>query len=576
MSKNFSTILSDYIPAFEDVQEPFLFHYSFGRNQAISQRELTRGEFWSLAQKAAGVIRDSGLKRGDCFAHCFGANQYCDPIFRLAATMTGTIPVTINWQADTIDRVVYKIELTESKLVLLDGLFDPEHLTSIKTKFPQISTFQVEGLGQCGELPAREFQDAIEPEFTRITIFTSGTTGQPKGVDLSYRAYRNNRATFEQFLEIKPTDKFAVFIVNPMHHGNSTAITDWAARRPGTRIHLLERYSGAYWKLLEQAASRNYDRLLAPAVSRHFDFLEALDRENRLPLEVERLKSVMSKVDFLIGSAPVGPTTIKRLQHYAGRIPNVRFGSTETCLQAIGTPRHPTEMDKLRAFENGWRHQLDGENQAGYYIGRPHPPFTEVRIVESIAPGDEGFMKDCEIGRPGYLVARGENNMTGYVKNPAETRKVFHHDWYLGLKDICFSLVNETDGELDYYWISRDSMMLIRGGANYAYDQVNAELSQFVSRHYQLPEDSFDIAVVGLKVDLEHEDSCCMTIETLNEEAETKLAGIGDEFKNLAARQVTKGSKPNYIRLAKIPRNFKGAVLVKELAAEYQEWLGMK
>ena len=70
--------------------------------------------------------------------------------------------------------------------------------------------------------------------------------------------------------------------------------------------------------------------------------------------------------------------------------------------------------------------------------------------------------------------------MSGYINDPDGTKKVLRNDWYIGFKDICFSLKNETDGELDFFWVGRDSAMLIRGGANYAYDQMNSELKHFV------------------------------------------------------------------------------------------------
>ena len=50
----------------------------------------------------------------------------------------------------------------------------------------------------------------------------------------------------------------------------------------------------------------------------------------------------------------VGPTTVARLQKYTGKLPVVRFGSTETCLQVLGTPLSLSEEQRLKAFEAGW------------------------------------------------------------------------------------------------------------------------------------------------------------------------------------------------------------------------------
>ena len=278
----------------------------------------------------------------------------------------------------------------------------------------------------------------------------------------------------------------------------------------------------------------------------------------------------MKKTDFLIGSAPVGPTTIKRFLRYTNKIPNVRFGSTETCLQVIGIPRHLSEDDKKNLFETGWNYHFWGVPQPGYYIGRPHPPYTEAKIVKSIDSTNDEYLKDCIPGEPGYLITSGNNLMSGYVKDPVETNNVLQDQWYIGLKDICFCLKNITDGGLDFFWVSRESTMLIRGGANYAYDQINSELASFIIHQYQLPRESFDIAVVGLKMNSEHEDACCVTIDLKTVEAKLKRDIIDQTFLEIGKQAVSKGAKPDHVIFGKILRNFKGAVLIKELSKEFK------
>ena len=138
-------------------------------------------------------------------------------------------------------------------------------------------------------------------------------------------------------------------------------------------------------------------------------------------------------------------------------------------------------------------------------------------------------------------------------------------------------MTSQADGERDFYWRARDSALLIKGGANYSYEQVgmiaarriartnpptapaaqllihgspaladlpftlhalspmpagerptrspraaqiNTELTSFLHRHYELAAGSAAVAVVGLRVASEHEDECCATIELLTPEAE--------------------------------------------------------
>ncbi len=563
-----SCALREYADAFGKPDQPFLDYFSFADDKSPRCESFTRGEFWSMAKRAARVLTGSSLGLGDCFAHYFTANRWQDLAFRLAATMTGTVPVTINWQADSPERIAYKIKLTVCRLVVVDRGTPTDTLDMLRERFPGLAVFDSERLTEQPELPESEFctDESLGPDATRIIIFTSGTTGQPKGVCLTYRSYRCNRDTFESFLQVGPGDLFAPLVVNPMHHTNSTSLTDWALRRPDTRLQLVERYSSQYWALLPGIVEKGYERIIAPSVSRHFDYLENLRVENRLPLEVDTLKQAMNKVEFLIGSAPVGPTTIGRLQEYAGRIPWVRFGSTETCLQVMGTPLYLSEDERLRAFQKGWRHTRSGDAQPGFYIGRAHPPFTETRIVRSITRSDEDYFVDCDEGEQGYLITRGDNLMREYVKNADATYEALHDGgWYTGLKDICFRLTSDIDGQDDFYWVSRDSALMIRGAANYSYSQINAEVKSFIGERYSLPADAFDVAVVGLKITSEHEDDCCVTVELVTDEARAKRNEIAETFLIEAAKRVSKGAKPDRLRFAAIPRNFKGAILVREL-----------
>mmetsp|Transcript_81283 Transcript_81283/g.161624 ORF Transcript_81283/g.161624 Transcript_81283/m.161624 type:complete len:279 (-) Transcript_81283:9-845(-) len=272
---------------------------------------------------------------------------------------------------------------------------------------------------------------------------------------------------------------------------------------------------------------------------------------------------------MLLGSAPVGPTTVERLIKYAGRLPTVRFGSTETCLQVMGTPTYHSDAESLVAFKAGWNHFYGGREQVGYYIGRPHAPFTECRVVKSIEKADPGFMVECEVGEPGQLITRGKNLMSGYVGNDAATAKAFSADgWYTNLGDVVFRLKG-VDGADDYYWQSRDSALLIRGGANYAYEQINNEIKTFVATSYGINEESFEVAVVGMRVASEHEDSCCVTIELVNDAAISKRSEIEATFLEKAKKGVSKGSKPDLVRFGPLPRNFKGSVKLPDLKEEW-------
>jgi acyl-CoA synthetase (AMP-forming)/AMP-acid ligase II len=564
----FTSPIDEYYAAFEERAYPFLNYYTF-KDGVIEKRTLTRGEFWELACSAAACLTKLGLSKGDRIIHCFSANSLYDLAFRLAAVLTGCVSVTINWQADDNERVLYKANITDAKLVVYDDGF-ANRIQEMKTSPPAIPFLKAD-IADEHKVTSQQKYPSLGYDDEKIIVFTSGTTGKPKGVSLSHRSYLANRLTFESYFMTSETMQLDLFLTNPLHHTNSSALSDWGMRRKRAIIHLLERYTTAYWKILTEVAHNKRGLLIAPMVSRHIDFLEDLTIQSKLPVDIAKLKEALNQTDILIGSAPVGPTTINRILKFSNHLPHVRFGSTETCLQVMATPITMAQDKLMKAFEAGWSYRRQGEEAVGYYIGREHFPFTRVKIVKSIEPGSQNYMHPCEIGEPGYLITQGPNIMSYYVGDAEATKAVFREGWYIGLKDIAFTLRNSTDGQLDYYWASRDSELLIRGGANYAYDQIAAELTRLVETHFHLRPDQFKLAVVGLRLESEHEDSCCVTIELNKEVADVRPKLEANLIKK--ARVVSKAARPDYVRFGPIPRSFKGAVLYPQLKQEYLDSL---
>lgn len=566
----FSEALAPYAEGFLEADGPFLDFIGLEKSGLPSLRAWTRREFWDLACKAASVLRRYGLGKGHRFLCGFGENRFEDLAFRLAAVMTGAVPVTVNWQADSAEQASYKVRVTGCRLILHDGSFSPELREALEKSFPEIPRFEMESLESEEPLPEGEFCPDVCLSDDRIVIFTSGTTGNPKGVCLSYANYENNAAALGRgLLGLEPGSPAMALVVNPLHHTNSSAVTDCFFRHAAGRVTMLSRYGTAYWKVLAAVAesapegSANF----AFTVARHFDFLDQLAASGGLPVPEDRLKRAMGRFEFVIGSAPVGPTTVQRLQKWSGRVPMVRFGSTESTFQVSGITASTSQEARLRAFEQGWNSSF----QPGYFIGRPHPPHTELEIVRGIDPAGPGFMTECGEGEPGYLVSRGGHIMKGTVQDEGRPPAAVHDGWYTGFRDIGFYLRDAQDGHRNFYWVERDSALLIRGGANTACDAVGAELGRFLEARYGLSSGDVDLAVVGLRLESEHEDSCCVTIELKTSAA----AKLGPELERTFIREaraaVSKGARPDRLRFGPVPRTFKGSVRVGELKKAWME-----
>lgn len=548
----------------------------------------SRKAFAKLAFRAAAALRTHGARQGDRTAHYFTDNRLEDVAFRLGAALVGTVPVTINWQSDSVARAASKVRRTRATLALVDATTPAEFATLIN---PVQVINAARALKNEAPLSPELFCGGPTSGDDRFVIFTSGTTGDPKGVRLTYGAYECNRRTFEAFLECEdPNVAVDIVATNPLHHTNSTAMVDWACRRPRAALRLLQRYTTKYLSVCVAAACglpyndvRRFDgeatrravagrisrmaaepqRVVCPLVARHVDFLDALGTAGTLPVDPAAFRSACGGcgVVLLLGSAPVGPTTVRRLQKWCGSMPTVRFGSTETCLQVCGTPLN----SPLEAYERGRAHMWRDEPCAGYYIGRAHAPHTEIKVVKAVDRGDTDYLVACGEGEPGFIIAKGGNVFAGYVGDDAATALALDDGWYLNLGDVGFTL----GGKL--YWQSRDSAMLIKGGSNYAYEAINRELGEFLATSYFGGDEAqVAVAVVGLKLDSEHEDACCCTIELKTDLARSKRVEIEATFVERARNAVAcKGARPDRVRFAELPRNFKGAVLVKELNAAW-------
>ena len=182
-----SEALAQYSPAFANADEPFLTYHNVNPDKSLTDEKFTRGEFWTLACKAAGKLNGAGLKKGDHVLHFFSGNRAEDLAFRLGAVMVGAVPVTVNWQADSAEKVLYKAKSTEAKLCVCDagvlaGTPDglPEKgIAEALAASSGMELYDVAGLGEERALDSSAFDSSVCMDDTRMVIFTSGTTGNP-------------------------------------------------------------------------------------------------------------------------------------------------------------------------------------------------------------------------------------------------------------------------------------------------------------------------------------------------------------------------------------------------------------
>ena len=174
---------------------------------------LTYAELALRARRLAGVFRSHGLRPGDRVAILSeNRSEYIEA--ELAAAMTGTILACQNWRLAR-DELNHCLALADPLLVLVspnchDGFAKacPGTLLCL--------TFGPEYEAALAETePARPIDD-LDPESGLLILFTSGTTGLPKGALISHRAEVARMSAFHQDTGVRPGDAFVAWA--PMFH----------------------------------------------------------------------------------------------------------------------------------------------------------------------------------------------------------------------------------------------------------------------------------------------------------------------------------------------------------------------
>jgi long-chain acyl-CoA synthetase len=430
----------------------------------------------------------------------------------------GAVTVAVNWRLAPPE-MEYILDNAEVQVLLVGAEF-LDQIAQIDV--PTLKQIVVLGdSGDSGHPTLEQWLAAVDgsppavdvrPEDTCYQLYTSGTTGLPKGVELSHA----------NLLTLMPTNPYRMspdtvnLVCMPLFHVAGSA---W-----GTVTH----YWGATAIVLREVDVAKIFGLVPRYGVTHAMFVPAVLQGMVGVPGVEQVD--FSSMEIIVyGASPITEPVLVRSMEVFGCGFMQGYGLTETT--GAGTMLAPEDHDP-------------GGARAGLLrsCGRP-PEGGEVRIVD-------GAGKPCPDDVVGEICIRGPFTMKGYWKNPAATEKTFTDDWF-HTGDAGYM----RDGFV--YIHDRVKDMIISGGENI----YPAEVENALMKHPEVA----DCAVIGVPSDKWGET--VKAIVTRRSEAVTEA-----ELMEHCRGQLARYKCPTSVDwMDVIPRNPSGKVLKRELRAPYWE-----
>ena len=394
---------------------------------AEDTRAWTRGELRDLTTRMHGALRDLGAEPGAPV--CLIAEKSVQAFAVYLACLRGGyafFPINAGYTDSEID---YLLGDAGPKVVIAD----PQRAKGLKPLATQrgaaFATLSGEGAGSLMDAVAAVAEPPPPAPVTGETwaalLYTSGTTGKPKGAVLTNaNLLANVRALIEAW---RFTDHDVLLHVLPIFHIHGLFVAGNIALLTGARLVWRRAFDpvDVVRRLKDVTAFMGvptlYTRMLAQP-----------------GLTADSVKGVRL---FVSGSAPLDPVTFQMFRERTGKTILERYGMTETGMLASNP--------------------YDGERVAGS-VGYPLPG-VEIRLrAESGEP---------PVGEVGVVQVRGPNIFSGYLNAPEKTAAAFTDDGFFITGDLgCLS----EDGRL--YLVGRQSDMIISGGYNVYPTEVEAAL----------------------------------------------------------------------------------------------------
>ncbi|MFZ5556294.1 MAG: AMP-binding protein [Pseudomonadota bacterium] len=397
-------------------------------------RVLSYGELRESSLRLAAHLAGLGLSKGDKVSLMLH-NGYQTARLFLGVMYGGYVVSPVNLLAQP-SQLRHVLDHSDSKVVFVAPDFEERVRQMLREIGRQVVVRVLDvDLEEFIDGPRAASESGLHPvgeDDDALLMYTSGTTGLPKGALLTHKAVISGGLFVTQAHELQPGDR--VLSSLPLYHINGQIVTAVAPLTHGGCVIMPRRFSvSQFWELAD-AHKATWINVVPTIISY---LLNAPDPRER-GLDLSRIRFCRS------ASAPLPPAQHRAFEDKFGIGIIETFGMTETAAPCFTNPLDPARRK----------------------IGSPGQAF-----------GNEAKIIDPESGRtlppntPGEMMVRGDNVMRGYYKNPEATAKTLEPDGWMHTGDVGYL---DEDGFV--FVTGRIKELIIKGGENIAPREIDEAL----------------------------------------------------------------------------------------------------
>jgi long-chain acyl-CoA synthetase len=412
--------------------------------------ELTYGRVMEYVTKFARYLKELGIEKGDHVA-ILGENRPEWGISLFAVSWLGAVAIPLDARA-AIDSHKFVLSFSSAKAAIVSGSYYSAILSAangLKDLRNIIPMDNIEDI--CGRYASGQPMENVDADSLLEILFTSGTTGDPKGVMLSHRNIMSNVDDVHRTINYGPRDR--AFSILPVHH--SYECTGGLIATFGSGMSV---FYGRGLKprdlLQDMKLARPTVWLCAPLI------LEKLYL--RIHKEVSGQRGIKG---FLSNVMPRGYIKKKIRQS---------LGLSDIRIIVSGGAALPGWVSS-GLFDYGLEViQGYGLSEASPLITVNPPSNPKPESIGMVIPSNDVEIRDIDSEGNGEIAAKGPNIMIGYYKNKSATDEAITSDGWLLTGDIGYF---DEDGYL--YITGRKKFVIVtRGGKNVFPEEIEEKLTK--------------------------------------------------------------------------------------------------